>query len=158
MGFHLAQLNVGRLLHPLDHPQIQPFVDNLERINRMAEDSPGFVWRFQTSSGNATDAQHPWSADPFFLVNMSVWKSPEALRDYVYRSEHFEFYKRRAEFFEKPTGAHYVLWWIPEGHIPSLDEAKAKLEHYRQHGATAEAFWFGKLFPAPESAQAPQTI
>jgi hypothetical protein len=149
---HLAQLNVGRVLHPVDHPAIRPFMDGLEHINRLADSSPGFVWRLQTESGNATDVRHPWSSDPFALVNMSVWTSPDALKEYVYRSGHREYLARRAEWFEKPTQAHYVLWWVPEGHIPSLEEAAERLEHYRQNGPTPYAFWFGALFPEPEPA------
>src|SRR5579871_3197523 len=103
MDFHLAQLNVGRILHPLDDPRISEFVDNLEEINRLAETSPGFVWRFQTESGNATDAHHPWSADPFMLVNMSVWQTPDDLKNFVYRTRHLEFYLKRADWFEKPS-------------------------------------------------------
>lgn len=147
MEFHLAQLNVGRVLHPVDSPEIKEFMDGLDPINRLAEQSEGFVWRFQTASGNATDAQHPWSADPFFLVNMSVWESPEALKNYVYKSGHLDYYLKRANWFEKPKDAHYVLWWIPKGQIPTLHEAQERLEHYRKHGATPYAFWFGKLFP-----------
>jgi hypothetical protein len=155
MDFHLAQVNIGRLLHPLDHPQIREFVDGLDRINALADRWPGFVWRLQTDSGNATDVQHPWSRDPFLLVNMSVWKSPEDLKQFVYRSGHLEYYLKRSEWFEKPSEAHYVLWWVPEGHIPNLEEARQRLEHYRAHGASPHAFWFGKLFPAPELSVAP---
>jgi hypothetical protein len=148
MDFYLSQLNVGRLLHPLDHPNIAEFVQGLDSINELADTSKGFIWRLKTESGNATDVQHPWSADPFMLVNMSVWETPEDLKDFVYRSGHLDYYLKRAEWFEKPSQAHYVLWWVPAGHIPSLIEAQQRLEHYRQHGATPYAFWFGKLFPA----------
>jgi hypothetical protein len=148
MDFYLSQLNVGRLLHPLDHPNIAEFVQGLDSINELADTSKGFIWRLKTESGNATDVQHPWSADPFMLVNMSVWETPEDLKDFVYRSGHLDYYLKRAEWFEKPSQAHYVLWWVPAGHIPSLVEAQQRLEHYRQHGATPYAFWFGKLFPA----------
>jgi hypothetical protein len=150
MAFQLAQLNIARLLHPLDHPQIGDFVAGLDHINELADNSPGFVWRLKTDTGNATDVQHPWSSDPFMLVNMSVWESPGDLKNYVYRSGHLDYYVKRADWFEKPTQANYVLWWIPAGHIPTLAEGKRRLEHYRQHGATPHAFWFGKLFPAPE--------
>jgi uncharacterized protein DUF3291 len=149
MSFHLAQLNLARLLHPLADPRIRDFVDGLEHINALADGAEGFVWRLKSDSGNATDIHHPWSEDPFLLVNMSVWKGPEQLRQYVYRSGHREYFQRRAEWFEKPTEPHYVLWWVPEGHVPSLEEARDRLEHYRRHGATAHAFWFGSLFPAP---------
>ena len=80
MAFHLAQLNIGRVLHPLDHPQMKEFMDGLDHINALADQWPGFVWRLQTDSGNATDVHHPWSEDPFMFVNMSVWKGPEDLK------------------------------------------------------------------------------
>jgi hypothetical protein len=149
MSYQLAQLNIARLLHPITDPRIQEFVDGLEPINALADRSPGFVWRLQSDSGNATDVHHPWSEDPFLLVNMSVWESPEQLREFIYRSGHMEYFQRRAEWFEKPSQPNYVLWWIPRGHIPGLEEARERLEHYRAHGATPHAFWFGKLFPAP---------
>ncbi len=154
MHWHLAQLNIARLLHPVDDPRIADFVNGLESINRLAESSEGFVWRFQTASGNATDATHPWSDDPFLLVNMSVWTTPEALREYVYRSGHLEYLRRRAEWFEVPRQPHYVLWWIPEGEQPTLEEAQRRLELYRKEGPTAEAFWFSRPFPAPAEASA----
>jgi hypothetical protein len=153
MSFQLAQLNIARLRHPLDHPAIADFVNGLEEINALAEQSPGFVWRLKTESGNATNVEHPWS-DPLVLVNMSVWQSPDDLKAFVYRTQHLEYYLRRADWFEKPAQAHYVLWWIPEGHVPTLEEAKERLDHYRVHGATAHAFWFGKLFPAGDAVGA----
>jgi hypothetical protein len=155
MAFHLAQLNIGRVLHPVEHPVMEEFTENLDRINGLAEQSPGFVWRFQTASGNATDAVHPWSDDPFVIVNMSVWESPETLKDFVYKTSHFDFYQKRARWFERQTEAHSVLWWIPVGHVPTLEEAAERLEHYRTHGATPYAFWFGKLFPAVDAAPTP---
>ncbi len=155
MAFHLAQLNVARLIHPLDHPRIKDFVDGLDHINALADQSPGFVWRLQTESGNATGVHHPWSEDPFALVNMSVWKSPEDLKQFVYRSSHLDYYLKRSDWFEKPAQAHYVLWWVSEGHIPTLEEAHERLEHYRSNGASPRAFWFGKLFPAPSVEAVP---
>lgn len=149
MAYQVAQLNIARLLHPLEHPRLAEFVAGLDRINQLAESSQGFVWRLKTDSGNATDVQHPWSADPFVLVNMSVWETPEDLKNFTYCTDHLDFYMKRAHWFEKPSQPHYVLWWIPAGHIPTLQEAQERLEHYRQNGATPQAFWFGKLFPSP---------
>jgi hypothetical protein len=149
MSYQLAQLNIARLLHPISDPRLREFVDALEPINAVADRAPGFVWRLKSDSGNATDIHHPWSHDPFLLVNMSVWESPHHLRDYTYRSGHMEFFQRRAEWFEKPSEPHYVLWWIPRAHIPTLEEAQERLDHYRANGATPHAFWFGKLFPSP---------
>lgn len=124
------------------------FKNNLDPINALAEATPGFVWRLQSDSGNATDIVY--SEDPFELVNMSVWESLEALKGYVYQSHHLDFFKRRAEWFEKSTQASYALWWIPQGHTPTIAEAKERLEHYRKHGATPYSFWFSQPFPAPQ--------
>jgi hypothetical protein len=144
---HLAQVNIGRIVAPMDSPAMAEFKANLDPINSLAEASPGFVWRLQSDSGNATDIVY--SADPFELVNMSVWESLESLRGYVYQSHHLQFFKRRAEWFEKATQPTYALWWIPEGHIPTVAEAKGRLEHYRNHGATQYSFWFSQSFPEP---------
>lgn len=157
MSFRLAQLNIARLRHPLDHPAIADFVNGLEKINQLAENTPGFVWRLQSASGNATDLAHPWSDDPLLLVNMSVWESPEALKQFVYRTHHLDYVLRRADWFEKPSQPPYVLWWIPAAHIPTLEEAQQRLEHFHAHGATPTAFWFGQLFPAPEPPGLPET-
>lgn len=153
MGFELAHFNIARLLQPLDHPQIADFVQNLDPINALAEQSPGFVWRLKTESGNATDAVHPWSGDPLTIVNLSVWQTPELLRDFVYRTQHLDFYKRRGDWFERPSQAHYVLWWVPAGHLPGLEEARDRLELYRAHGATPEAFGFSETHPAPRLSE-----
>jgi len=147
--FHLAELNIARLLHPLDDPRIHEFVDGLDSINRLADQSPGFVWRLKTESGNATDAHHPWSQDPFMLVNLSIWESPESLREYTYKSNHLDYLRRRTEWFERPTDPHYVLWWVQAGQIPTLEEAQNRLTHYRTQGPTPKAFWFNTLYPAP---------
>jgi hypothetical protein len=155
MASRLAQLNIGRVLHPLDHPQMKEFMDGLALINGTADHSPGFVWRLQTDEGDATGVQHPWSEDPFMFVNMSVWETVEDLQQFVFRTGHLQYLRKRAEWFEKMDQAHYVLWWVPAGHIPTLEEASERLEHYRAHGATPHAFWFGKLFPAPEVSAVP---
>ena len=153
MQFQLAQINIARIIAPTDDPRVAEFMNNLDPINALAERSPGFVWRLKSDSGNATDI--PYSADPFELVNMSVWESVEGLRAYTYSSEHVEFFKKRREWFEKPTAPHYCLWWVPAGHIPTITEGKERLEHYRQHGATAHSFWFSQPFPAPQEELAP---
>ena len=113
----LAQINIARLIAPIDDPRIADFVAQLEPINALAEQAPGFVWRLQSASGNATDMSY--NDDPFVIVNMSVWKSVEALRDYTYTSRHIEVFRDRARWFEKADKPHYCLWWIQEGHVPT---------------------------------------
>jgi hypothetical protein len=147
MNFHLAQINIGRLVAPLDDPQIADFVAQLDPVNALADAATGFLWRLQSDSGNATDIAY--SDDPFVIVNMSVWTSVETLRDFVYASRHTDVFRDRAKWFEKMDKPHYCLWWTPAGHIPSVAEGRERLEHYQQHGPTPFSFWFSKLFPAP---------
>ncbi len=148
MDYHLAQINIARLIAPVDDPRIADFVAQLDGINAIAEASPGFVWRLKSGSGNATDIAY--NDDPFVIPNMSVWKSVEELRDFAYRSQHLQVFKDRAKWFEKMDKPHYCLWWIPVGHIPSVAEGRERLEHYQLHGPTQHSFWFSKLFPEPE--------
>ena len=147
MAYHLAQINIGRLVAPLDDPQIADFVAALEPVNALADNAPGFVWRLQSESGNATDIAY--SDDPFVIVNMSVWDSVEALRAFTYGSQHAQVLRERARWFEKMCLPHYCLWWIPAGHIPSVAEGPERLEHFQARGATPYAFWFRQLFRAP---------
>jgi hypothetical protein len=152
MDFHLAQINIARLIAPLDDPRIADFLAQLEPINALAESAPGFVWRLKSASGNAMDI--PYSDDPFMVVNMSVWESIDALKDYAYGSKHVEVYRERARWFEKPEKPNYCLWWVPAGHIPTVEEGRDRLTHYQQHGATPHSFWFSQRFPVPEVVSA----
>lgn len=148
MNYHLAQINIGRLVAPLGDPRIAEFVAQLAPINALADEAPGFVWRLQSDSGNATDIAY--NDDPSIMVNMSVWESLEALRNYVYKSDHMKVLRDRAKWFEKMDKPYYCLWWIPAGHIPTVAEGRERLEHYQKHGATPYSFWFSQLFPQPE--------
>jgi len=148
MTDHLAQINIARLVAPLDDPRIAGFVAQLDPINALADSARGFIWRLQSSSGNATDLAY--NDDPFVIVNMSVWESVEALRDFAYNSKHSEVFRERARWFEKMAKPHYCLWWIPARHIPTVAEGRERLEHYQEHGATPFSFWFSKRFPTPE--------
>lgn len=148
--FHLAQLNVARLLAPVDSPQLADFVARLADINALADAARGFVWRFQTEDGDAT-ALRPYDDDQI-IVNYSVWESPEALRDYVFRGGHAEVMKRRREWFSRLAEAYVVLWWVPAGHRPTMVEARDRLELLRRSGPSPEAFTFKRIFPPPGQA------
>ena len=147
-AYHLAQLNVGTTLHALDHPEMRGFVENLDRINALAEASPGFVWRLQDDAGSAVGIQV--SEDPSFIVNLSVWRDAEALFGFVYRSAHSQIMAQRRQWFRRPDQAYQVLWWLPAGEIPTVEEALAQLRHLRELGPTAQAFTFKARFPAPD--------
>jgi hypothetical protein len=146
-SWQLAQINVGRFVAPPGDPRVQPFMDALDRINAIADATPGFIWRLQDESGNAT-AIRP-SPDPLFAVNMSVWADADALFAFVYRSAHTPVMARRREYFERFEGAYQALWWIPAGHIPSIDEGLAALWRLDRYGPSPHAFTFKARFPAP---------
>ena len=152
-AFELAQLNVGVIRAPMDSPVMAEFAANLDRINALAERTPGFVWRLQSDSGNATDIR-PFE-NPNLLLNMSVWRDIAALSAYVYRSEHVAIMRRRREWFEPMNQAYLVLWWVAAGHRPSIDEAVARLETLCRKGPTAEAFTFRQALPSPDAVPQP---
>jgi hypothetical protein len=145
--FHLAQVNIARLLAPIDDPLLAEFVAQLPPINALADQSPGFVWRLQTESGDATSIKV--YDDDMIIVNLTVWENVESLRDFAYKSAHAGVMRDRKRWFEKFDGPYMALWWVPEGHIPSTQEAKERLEHLREHGDSEYAFSFQHPFPQP---------
>jgi hypothetical protein len=146
---HLAQVNIACMKTALDDPAMSGFVARLAEINALADRSPGFVWRLQTSAGNATYLR-PYDDDRI-LFNLSVWETVEHLKQYVYRSMHVELLRQRQAWFEKFAGVHIALWWIPAAHIPGVDEAKKRLAYLGTHGPTPFAFTFKNAFPPDEA-------
>ena len=141
----LAQLNVARLLAPIDSPQLAGFVARLDEINALAERSPGFVWRFE---GDAREGGTGLPDDADTIYNLSVWDSSEALFDYVYRSAHKTVMTRRREWFAKTADMHMVLWWVPAGHRPDIGEALLRLADLQANGPSPAAFSFREAFDA----------
>jgi hypothetical protein len=152
---YVAQVNVARLRAPLDSPQLADFVAALEPINALADASPGFVWRLQTSEGNATSIRV--LGDESIMINLTVWESIEALGDFAYGESHRRVMRRRHEWFEKMADAYLALWWVPEEHLPTVQEAEERLLHLRRHGPTAFAFTFRDPFPAPGETSVTET-
>ena len=150
--YHLAQLNVGRMLGPLDSPVMAEFAAQLPTVNALADQSGGFVWRLT----EATEVR-PYD-DPLILINLSVWESVEPLEAFTYKSAHVAPLRNRTKWFERPQQAHLALWWIPAGHIPSVREAVDRLEFRRKHGDTAVAFSFSKPYPEPEEPSAKPAV
>ncbi|MEP7134556.1 MAG: DUF3291 domain-containing protein [Chloroflexota bacterium] len=146
-NYHLAQINIGRMLAPIDDPIMAEFAAQLPAINALADASPGFVWRLQSESGDATSIKA--YDDELIIVNMSVWESVESLREYAYKSFHAGVMRDRRRWFEKFDGPYMALWWIPAGQIPSPQEGQERLEYLREHGDTAYAFSFKNIFPTP---------
>jgi hypothetical protein len=149
--YQLAQLNVASMKAPLDSPSMADFAGNLERINKLAEASPGYVWRLETDDSDAT-ALRPLGEN--VLVNLSVWVDIESLSRYVYQSSHVEIMRRRREWFDRMGAANLVLWWVPSGHRPTVREAIDRLEALRTQGPGPAAFTFAHAYGPPDPAAA----
>ena len=146
-NYHIAQINIARMLAPIDDPIMAEFVAQLPPINALADQSPGFVWRLQSENGDATSIKV--YDDDMIIINITVWESVESLREFAYRSAHVGVMRDRKRWFQKFDGPYYALWWIPAGHIPSAEEGKQRLEHLREHGDSAYAFSFKNIFSKP---------
>jgi hypothetical protein len=148
-NWHLAEINIGRLNHPVDDPRTAEFMEALDPINTIAEASPGFVWRLQDDSGNATAIRA--FDDELILPNLSVWESVGALKEYVFKTEHAPFLRRRREWFKAmddlPT---LTMWWVPAGHLPTMEEAKGRIDHLAANGPSGQAFTFRPTFEPPD--------
>ena len=160
-GWQLAQVNIGRLREPLDHPQLAAFVEALDQVNAEADRAPGFVWRLKTEEGNATTVEaFTWDAGESagMSINMSVWTDLEQLTAFVLGDLHRAILRRRREFFQKMAEAYLACWWVPEGHRPSTIEAEERVRYLRDHGPTPFAFTLRHSFPRPdaETPEAPR--
>lgn len=145
--YHLAQINIARMRSSIDDPMMASFRRQLDGINSAAEQSHGFIWRLQDESGDATAIRA--FEDPLLLINMSVWRDLESLQDYTYRGSHLAVLRDRKHWFEKMDGPTIALWWIPEGHIPTVDEGKLHIAMLMKNGPTASSFTFQQIFDAP---------
>jgi Domain of unknown function (DUF3291) len=156
MAFELAQVNVGRLLAPVDSPVLADFMAALDPVNAAADQAPGFIWRLQTEDGNATAIQaFGWDAagSPGVIVNMSVWTDAEHLGAFVYGEMHRQIMRRRREWFQLMREAYLACWWVPAGHRPSTGEAEDRVRYLRAHGPTPYAFSLRVSYPPPGSSQ-----
>jgi hypothetical protein len=150
-GYHIAQVNIGRILEELDHPVMAGFVNRLDEINALADRSPGFVWRLIVNEGNATYLR-PFD-DSRMLMNMSVWETVEQLRHFVYKTVHIELLRERHAWFEKLAGVYTALWWVPVGHIPGVDEASQRLAYLEAHGPSEFASTLQAVIPPSDDFQ-----
>lgn len=137
----IAQINIAQMLAPLDSTTMKEFHDFLGPINLLAESSPGFVWRYRDE--DHPDAAAPWD-DNMLVVNMSVWASLEELQEFTYKTVHSYFIRSRKRWFHQLGHPHTVLWWVEDGHIPTLEEGKARLEQLERDGPTAAGFLFAQ--------------
>jgi hypothetical protein len=159
MPHELAQVNIARLVAPLDDPQLEDFVAALDPVNAAADAAPGFVWRLQTEDGDATSIRaFHWDVGDSsgVIVNMSVWRDVDSLADFVYGELHRQVLKRRREWFQRMSTAYTACWWVPAGHRPATQEAEERLLHLRVHGPTPYAFTLRTSYPSPATEAKPQ--
>ena len=151
-AWHLAQLNLGLFKEPLDSPLMAPFADALDRINEIAEQSSGFVWRLTDDDGGSSSyVEVPGESNPFMASNLSVWTDIDSLRDFMFKTDHASFMRQRRDWFQHVEEPMTVGWWIPAGTIPTLVEAIERLEALRQNGPSDAAFPLTRhIPPAPE--------
>lgn len=146
-GWQLAQFNVATAKFNDDDPRLTEFIDNLDRLNWLGDESPGSVWRFQSETGRSVDVKA--YDNPRILLNLTVWDDLKSLWNYVYKTDHVEFLRRRREWFEVDAEPVHVMWWVPEGHRPTPAEGIARLEHLRAHGPSPHAFSFRDNYEPP---------
>jgi len=137
---HLSQVNISRMIAPLSNPIMADFVAELDSINQLADNAPGFVWRLQTEAGNATSVSA--YDDELILLNLSVWESIDDLKQFVYRSQHGKVMRNRNKWFQKYQGVNMALWWLPVGDLPTVDEAEKRLQYLNDFGDSDYAFSF----------------
>ena len=146
MTMHLAELNVGRLLAPTDDPRVAEFMENLDRVNGLGKRMPGFVWMMEGSGEPGQgNTQAKIEGDPQYVSNLTVWEDVASLETFVWKTVHKQFYDRRADWFEVLGKMHFVMWWAPAGHRPTLDEALAKLAQKQENGDSDAAFGWSYL-------------
>ena len=155
LGYNLAQVNIGRLKGQQAAPEMRDFVDNLDRINALAEDQPGFIWRLVGEGANAMDVKA--FDDPNMIINMSVWDGLDNLAAFVYRTTHRDIMRRRREWFHE-MAIYQALWWVPTGQRPTVAEAQSRLALLEREGPTTAAFTFQAPFAAPDAARSPTPI
>ncbi|MGB3152355.1 MAG: DUF3291 domain-containing protein [Maribacter sp.] len=148
MKYHLAQTNIARFKASLDSPLMKEFVDFLEPVNRFAEESNGFVWRLKDQEGRSASYIETPFKDEMMAVNISLWEDVESFKHFVYGSVHSYFLRNKKKWFDMGGTSIFVMWWLPEGSLPTLETAKAKLDAYEKNGASPEAFTFKTFYDA----------
>lgn len=142
---YLAQFNIAEAVSNSDDPIMADFFNNTERINALADAAPGFIWRLKDDASGDSYSIKAYNNE-FMLINLSVWEDRQSLFNFVYNTDHVEIFKRRKEWFHKMPKMHMVLWYVEKGHIPTVEEAKERLNYLQKHGESKNAFSFRSKF------------
>lgn len=136
----LAQFNIGRIRYPLDDPRMKEFVDNVDRVNALANRLPGFIWRLQDKSGTALNIKV--MDDPTIVPNLTLWDDEASLANFVFNTVHRQFIRKAHLWFGPIDGPKNVLWHVDAEHRPAMEEGVERLAHLKVHGNTDHAFSF----------------
>lgn len=142
-GYQLAELNIAEAFFPMDDPRMHGFTSRIGAVNALADRAKGFVWRLVDDDDDSQGAINlrPFE-NPNMLVNMSVWDDVQSLYEFVYTTVHAKVMSGKPAWFSHLKSHNTVMWWVKSGHIPTLEEAKAKLEYLNQNGPSKQAFTF----------------
>jgi hypothetical protein len=161
-GTHIAEFNIGRLIAPTDDPRVADFMGALDMVNNLGKRMPGFVWMMEGSGEPGTgNTENSIGGDPQLVANLTVWEDVQGLEHFVFNTVHKQFYDRRADWFQILSGQHFVMWYVEQGHKPTLDEANKRLAYKDKHGDSDYAFGWSYLKEAQlhvTNACAPQTM
>ncbi len=149
-SYYLAQVNVARAKAEMNTETMRGFMGQLDAMNHLADTADGFIWRMIGDGGDYTSIR-PFD-DPLVIMNVSLWRDIDSLKNYVYKTVHMNIVRDRHTWFHKMNEFQQALWWHPVSHQPTAQEAKEKLERVRLLGATQEAFTFAQPFPPPDQS------
>ena len=144
---HIAQFNWGVLRADWDDPKVAEFVDNIDRVNAIADRFPGFIWRLGDDAMEAeqldTSGPIDWCDNARVASTLSVWDSVAALKSFAFKGVHATFWRRGPEWLTGlPDWPRNVLWRVPQGHRPTVEEGALRLKHLKSKGPTDHAFDF----------------
>jgi hypothetical protein len=132
----LAQFDLVKPRYAKNDIRMKGFYESTKYVNDLAERHPGFIWRELNEDQTLLDEL--WGEG--YLYTLSVWNSPGALKDFLYKTPHNEFRKRGGEWFLQINKPRAVMWWVAEGHIPTLREAHEKMQILYEVGPSHQAF------------------
>ena len=145
----IAHFNVARLRYPPGDPRVAGFIDNVPKINAIAERSPGYVWRWSDEAAAISDAFafQAVDNDVRLAISLSVWTSVEDLWHFVNKTMHGSFLRRRSEWFEAWSGPNYVVWPHSDTEPPTVADGWARLKLLAEQGASPAAYDFKVAVP-----------
>ena len=141
---HLAELNISSWKIDPESHDAMGFVRNVARVNGLAERSDGFVWRL-LDEGRDSQGRNGVCKDANTIMTLSVWETPQQLEQFVWNTVHKKIYNGKQQWFHAMESHHLVMWWVDDGHRPTVEEARERLDHLNNNGNSDFAFGWSHL-------------